>query len=68
MNYARSPLLTEEREERIKKTKKKKNDMAYLFFFFLLIGVILQWAYYIEALSFMEKNFGPYLKNKKALS
>jgi hypothetical protein len=35
-----------ERERMIKKTKKK--DVAYIYF--LLIGLILQWTYYIGAL------------------
>jgi hypothetical protein len=38
-----------ERGEGLKR-QKKKNDVAYLFFVFWLIGIILQWAYYIRAL------------------
>jgi hypothetical protein len=52
MNHALSSLPTEEKEndKKDKKKKKKRCGILVFFFFFWLIGLILQWAYYIGTL------------------
>jgi hypothetical protein len=56
------------RGEREGLKRQKKNDVAICFFFFWLIGLILQWPYYIGALSFCGKKFWTLFKKKWALS